>query len=398
MVDVNNDGTLNSQDLQVVLTGVTSLTAADLGLVGGNTFTANKAAFNTATAADSVENNAVTNSDDTINATVAQLAGSTINGLAGTDTLNVADDLVAGNLNAIPAAIASIETVNLLGGASGASTGLNGVTTTNATGATQITLGTGAQTYNGSDSIDQVTGTGTAVALAINTAGGNDIINDAGDDLKVAAGAGTDTVNAAKFLTVDDTLDGGAGTDTLNVTDSSILATDLNNVTNFEILNVTTTAAAAFTTVNGLVAAGQTLTVNHAVAGGALTFNGALETDGQFVFNTVASANADAISGGGQADTFNYALNTGAVKLTGNGGDDIFNMGANLTTADAISGGAGVDVLNYTDTAAVNDLAGVTGVESIVFGSAVTAETLANGTIAGVLPQHLMQLVWVSIN
>jgi hypothetical protein len=117
-VDVNKDGTLDNTDFRVKLSGVTSLTAADLGFTPGVTFTANKVGFNTANAADSVENNAVGPEDDVINATVAQLDDgvtfATVNGLGGADVLNITGTAAPNEIaNLQTIMFTNVETVNL---------------------------------------------------------------------------------------------------------------------------------------------------------------------------------------------------------------------------------------------------------------------------------------------
>lgn len=123
-VDVNVDGTLDNNDFRVKLEGVTSLTEADLGFpAGGITFTAQAAGFNTTTGFDGVNNVApVTNQNDTINVQIGQQVGSTINGLGGTDTLNLSGTAAAnenmsltntGNPAVDLALLANIEIINM---------------------------------------------------------------------------------------------------------------------------------------------------------------------------------------------------------------------------------------------------------------------------------------------
>lgn len=398
-LDSDADGTLDNTDFRVKLDGVTSITAADLGFVVGNTITLNaQGAFVDLTPANLVSANAVsTNNDDTVTSTYANLVGSTVDGANGVDTLNVTDAVTAiFNFNPL---VTNIEAFNLQGGSTAAVTIQNGagVTTTASTTAT-VTLGTGGQTYTGSDQVDTLTlgATGTDTDT-VNVAGGDDTVNDsagnstvtlgAGADTFVAAAgadnvtgdAGADTFTMAGNLTVADTLDGGADADILTITDSNA-ATDLNNVTNIETVNITTTAATGLTTVDAFGAAGGAVTINHAVTGGVLTFNAGADLDTDFTFGTVASAFADIITGGAGNDTFNYQLNTVIATLTGGAGDDTFNLGANLLLTDVIDGGIGNDTVTVTASNATTDLDGITNVETIEYGAAAfnhaTNETL----------------------
>lgn len=328
-VDVDGNGTLDSNDFRVKMTGVSSLAATSVGLQTGST---------TTLAAAGTTNNG-TAFNDTFNTTFTNLNGSTINGLAGTDTLVLTDvpaaavTLGAGGLGGT---LSSIENVTLAQGSTSNVTIFNGAgVTTTANASSIVTLGTGGQTFIGSAGADQV---------ATNAAPGNDTINtNAGDDqitvqgtanVKVDAGTGNDTVAMVALggtpLTSADTLNGGAGSDALIIVGNSTAGgTDLNNVTGFESLAIIANATSTYTTVDSLVAAGSVLGVGAAASGAALTFNGAAETDGAFFM--VGSAFADTLTGGAGADFF-----FGGV---GN---------------DSLTGGAGADTFGFSDTAAAN--------------------------------------------
>lgn len=194
-----------------------------------------------------------------------------------------------------------------------------------------------AATYTGTSGNDIFN-----MALAADTIvgnGGTDTVNIAGAfNNRVTLGAGNDTINfAAATLTNGDTVDGGAGADTLNIVDDTAV-TDLDNVTNVETINITNTSASLYTTVDALVAAGATLTVN-ALAAFDLTFNGAAETNGSFVIT--GNAGADTITGGALADTIDGG--TGADSITGGAGNDVLTGGL---LSDTIAGGAGSDTIN----------------------------------------------------
>ncbi|MBL0011887.1 MAG: hypothetical protein IPP22_14815 [Nitrosomonas sp.] len=86
---------------------------------------------------------------------------------------------------------------------------------------------------------------------------------------------------AGTGLTSADTVNGGAGIDTVALTGNTaaVAATNFNNVSNIKAITVeNTTTNIAITTVNALVAAGATLTLQAtSLTTGILTFNGAAE-------------------------------------------------------------------------------------------------------------------------
>jgi len=194
----------------------------------------------------------------------------------------------------------------------------------------------------------------TGVDQVVGTAG-NDYIATSNTGMTVTAGAGTtrivgegaaDTFIMAANLTVADFIDGGAGTDTLTVTVDNT-TTDLNNVTNVENLTLGAAAEFLYTTVDGLIASGATLTVNADLVTGAnnVTFNATAETDGTLVFtNTGAGTGVHTITGGALADTI--TVGTGATNvLKGLGGNDTIT---GSSVVDTITGGTGADVINIS--------------------------------------------------
>ncbi|MCK5812809.1 MAG: DUF4214 domain-containing protein [Cocleimonas sp.] len=93
-----------------------------LNPTSNNTFTANKINFDTSTAADSNESTIASTDDDIINATATQSTGAStvIDGLAGSDTLNITDATGSNIVNLANNAtnIENIETINLATGIS----------------------------------------------------------------------------------------------------------------------------------------------------------------------------------------------------------------------------------------------------------------------------------------
>ncbi|OQX01232.1 MAG: hypothetical protein BWK73_46785 [Thiothrix lacustris] len=364
-VDLDRNGTLDANDFRVVMSGVNSLAATSVRLASGNniTLTAPAAvldginpAVNAVDTATLLVPTATTPFGDTINTTVANLNGSTINGLAGTDTLVITNQVTANvalGAGGAGGTLTNIENVTLQQGSTANVTIFNGANVaTTANAPAIVTLGTGGQTFTGSAGNDQVATAAAPGNDTINTGAGNDQITVQGvANATVNAGAGDDTVAmvalGATPLTSADTLNGGDGTDALIIAGNSAGSTDLNNVTNFETIAIFGNAVAStYTTVDSLVAAGATLGVGAAAAGAAITFNGAAETNGSF--SIVGSGFADTITGGAGAD-FIFG-GGGADILVGGAGADTFAFAATAATngADTITGFTTADRLDFT--------------------------------------------------
>ncbi|MBD9446917.1 DUF5801 repeats-in-toxin domain-containing protein [Rhizobium sp. RHZ01] len=216
-----------------------------------------------------------------------------------------------------------------------------------------------------------------------------DLSNQSEDFAKITAGTGVNTIKAGSgddviafgaTLTGADTVDGGAGSDTLTFADSNGATNDLDKVTNIETITLGA-ATTNVTTVDALVAAGATLTVNGSAlsSGQSLTWNGAAETDGSF--NITGGAGSDTITGGARDDIITSGA--GNDTLAGGDGNDKFVLAGNLTNADTINGGAGNDTLTFTDSnGATNDLDKVTNIETITLGAATTNVTTVDTLVA----------------
>jgi Ca2+-binding RTX toxin-like protein len=202
-----------------------------------------------------------------------------------------------------------------------------------------VTAGGGTDTIIGGAGNDTIDG----------GAGNDSITAGAGDD-SVTGGDGNDTITMAANLTTADTIDGGLGTDTLTFTDNGTATTDLDHVTNVETITLGA-AATVVTTVDTLVAAAATLTVDGTSAT-TLNWNGAAETNGNF--SVTGGTGNDTITGGAGADTIN-----------GGAGNDTITGGKG---ADVITGGAGADTIDLTEAAVASD--------TVVFNAFATADTI----------------------
>jgi Ca2+-binding RTX toxin-like protein len=249
----------------------------------------------------------------------------------------------------------------------------------------------GSFNITGSNQADSITG-GTGNDTVTGGDGNDTLTAGAGID-SLAGGNGSDIFNFAGNLTGTDTVAGGADADTLNYTDNGLSTDELDHVTGIETL-VLGNAATSVVTVDGLVAAGQTLTVTAAalVGANALNWNGAAESDGTFTLT--GSSQADTLIGGGGADSLFGAV--GNDLIVGGDGNDTINgakgwdtilggEGNDLLTGamgdDSIDGGNGNDTVSYSissDGVTVNLATGVGGSTTPAPGVGSGTDALAN--------------------
>ena len=258
--------------------------------------------------------------DDTINGGNTVTAATSIKGGTGTDTLNVTDPIA---LNALDG-VREVEVVNITLTANTTLTPVDDVVAAGAKLAVNITAGTSANlTFNGGSETDgsfTFTDLGTMKDHVMTGGAKNDVfafgLNTG--DVTLNGGAGDDTFNMGNFLTIADHIDGGPGTDTLKVINDTAV-TDLDNVTNVEIINIFNTNLTSYKPVDGLIAAGKTLTINALGTNGVkLDFSN--ELDGKLVVTT--SGEALTVTGGALADT-----------VTGGAGIDTFTIAAGATVS-----------------------------------------------------------------
>lgn len=289
-IDTTTDGTLDNNDFRVKLDGVTSITAADLGFITGVTFTANVAGFNTAVAANSVENNAVGTEDDTINATVAQLVGATVNGVNGVDTLNISGTAAAGEIADLRTiTFTNIDTVVLAGTVEGLDMD-------------SADLG-GAQ-------VTRITGTaGVLQSLAINT--GSDISGVTITNIETLNQTGAATMTIAQHNAFG-AINAPGGADTITFTTGGTAVVGDADIEGYILAGTTTndfTVGAAAQNVTAAVGAVDT------VRAGGLAITGLYAAQ---VTDTLVVTTGSVISGanGGGALGFGTLDLTGAVTMT----------------------------------------------------------------------------------
>ncbi len=406
-VDGNGDQTLGNSDFRIQLTGVTTLAASDLSLASaGVTFTANTTGFNTATAANSTEGNAVTNEDDTINATVTQInaAGTTVGGLLGTDTLNITGTGVA-NLTT-GTSDGDFEAVTLATGVTGLTAAAldvtNLVTLTGSTVTAQEYLVTTADDLSGltvtnveslefnnaANTIDEANVTAFSTQIDLNVAthvltldrtgtgtfdfSTTDIADtDGGADDQIVLGLAADDENVtATFDAADlagvDTITGDATddvVDTLNFNDTTTLAGKaITEIDTFTIAGAAQTltidgddytamAAADASEVMTITGSGTSL-LTFAVGGAAAALS---LVDG--TISGIATLNVAAATGGGVDLTLDAASLSGTMALIADATDDlILTETDDLTDLSIATGDFDSCVITDGQTITIDDL------------------------------------------
>ncbi|MEX2186627.1 MAG: dockerin type I domain-containing protein [Pirellulales bacterium] len=236
--------------------------------------------------------------------------------------------------------------------------------------------------------------------LVINMAGGNDDIavlavptgvtttinGDAGDDtfrpqaaalaFSANGGADNDTLVLATTASITGSFDGGAGaSDAINfatITGArSITLTALGATDGFN--GTETSIGGGFSNVNSITGSAATDSLTNALVPAATA---TWEIDGTNRFQSggrdLAFSAFENLSGGSLADTFTVtAAHTG--NLTGNGGNDIFNVTGVLVTGN-LSGNAGDDTFNFGGAADVTGTidGGTGGLDTMTLAGAAT--------------------------
>ncbi len=156
-----------------------------------------------------------------------------------------------------------------------------------------------------------------------------------GADL-VSGGAGNDS-----FLGVleSDVIDGGTGTDTAQASGSFSHLDFTFGANTFHSIEKLVLGSGNFTMNDANVAAGATMTVQGTPG----SFDGSAEIDGHF--RIIQDAGDGRWIGGALGDTFNIGMGSREF-ISGGGGKDVINAGANFNDFDSIDGGASIDVLN----------------------------------------------------
>jgi hypothetical protein len=390
-VDLNNDGTLNANDLQIKLSGTTALTAGDVAAATvytsrtGNAVVLSAAAANVNTGTNTNANLPTTVLDDTILSTAAHLAGSIVDGGAGNDTLTISTDFGAafdltdtnGGTAGAPG-VSNVERINLtLGNTVGAltmpSTANLVVTNASATVGSIVTLGAGAgqsfvATGTGANTVVFGAGLGQSATIT-GSAGVIQTVTLGGAGQSVSTGIGNDTVNTTVARAAGSTFTLGTGTDTLAITDAGTVT-----------LGATAVAggAAAFSGVETVTLTGaSTLNVTPTAALAVTQGNGATTVNGTGTAGliTVAANAANALSLAGTSNFAVTAAGTAAVDDTSTG-TLLFTAAAGIANTITSSSASLVTLDLAAQTSAVTTFGGTS---NLVVNGVGTATTGAGG-------------------
>jgi Ca2+-binding RTX toxin-like protein len=333
--------------------------------------------------------------DDTITfgSTNTMTKGDVIDGGAGTDILEIADDITAA---VALSNVSNVETLMVTGDYDVTLAEDAKVMSFDFTGTDQniLTLNTGVKAATsvtfGITGADKVTN---SANVALTVKGGHDAIDTS---TLITGGTGTDVIEITTVANGEGALDIAAGNitlvETIKIIDGGDNTTGSTKLSGYDA-NLTTGAYATALTIDGseLDAANkdtdadgdmddsdtsaEKLTVDGSSATGVLTITGGGAGDAL----TGGSKN-DIIDGGGGNDTIT-ATAGGNDNLKGGAGDDTFVFGATLTKDDVVDGGAGTDIVSVTTLTAAN-LAGITNVETLRFtGTTTLASDLSFDTI-----------------
>ena len=403
---------MGADDLAIKLTNVTALVEGDLFLgslaTGGNTITLNAANASVATTGTTV--NAVettvggantpagsTNTtafNDTVTSTLTNLAGATLTGGTGTDTLALS--IAAGQAaftmatsvtefeaitlaNFAPSSAANNTTfsVTLAAGNVAANTTLT-VTNNNTGTDFDGTVGNDRTVFTGTNALSstdrKLSYTGSAGSESITGGTGNDTINGGAGNDKIFGAAGTNTLNgqdgddAITSASLTDSVDGGAGNDTVTVITGAytgslvgstgvadVLAvvhnTDITGATvsGFEtidfagattsILLATVAQVAATTSITSTGAAAATTSTITLDATTVAKATGTVTVDPDVKIYTVAASAAAGVTINGTS------AGTDVFSVTGGAGADVINFGSHGAAQLTLIGGAGNDTI-----------------------------------------------------
>jgi len=412
----NNNGTLNVDDVVVKMTGVTSLQVSDF-LLGaqatGNTVTANGTAASTlnvtqSSTAGTSTTTFLTENNDTINANTTNVAGATLTGGTGVDSLVISNAstatptalyTIAGNAN-----ITGVESWTLpnaqVTGSSIAFNAANFAVGTTYTVNASAHLGldnVGAPLANTALTIDGSANAQTSSPWSITGGAGNDSIRGGAGNDTISSGAGDDTIDT--LSTGSDSVDGGAGNDTITggAGSDTLIGGDGNDtITNGAAASrldggagndtINTTAANLLgSTFIGGSGAGDTLAITDAgtytlaaaaVAGGAAAISGfeTITLNGATTLTITPGADV-AITGG-----------AGATSITGTGNNITVTQGANQ--ALTLAGTSNYTVSGGTTGSITSTATGTLTVTSSANAQSVTsaaAATVSGATLGAAL-------------
>jgi len=335
--------TTAATDLVVNLPGVTTLTAADLNIgsmTGGNTITLSTASAVVNATTSTNANTVSTALNDAINSSIANLTGTTIDGLTGIDTLTLT---TAGAVGTIANTVQNVETLVLATDSTTANTGVALASTTDFSGIT------------GSSNADTVTVTNLVAGGVVNLGGGVD--NIAGMTEAIVEGVGSTFVGGTSTSTTTGNADIDVLTFAAGITTANL---DLSRVSGFETIDLGTVTTGGVTITAAQFATGVTTLAGNTTTA-AITANltaaqlDALTTvtvgNGTNAFNIVVNNTgaytvtlSDLAVTNAFLDNISFAASSGATVNLGAEGTGL-SIGK-AAAANALTFGSGADTLN----------------------------------------------------
>lgn len=361
-VDMNGDGTLDGNDFRITLDGISTIVDNDVILAQVFTVMGGQA-------------NLGTPDSDTFQSGAGALfsPGTTVDGLAGNDTLIIQGDPTAGSPQSLAGIVSNIENIQLAAG----TTPGNPLTIHNESGvvvtaldAANVRLGTGiAQQFIGSTAADTLT-LGTTLQWA-DMGPGNDIVNttvvnlanaelyfgNGNDTLNITTPAETDTNNNVIPYSLTGETSNGAyvtGLENLTLTGRTDVIMNINSLTTTVGTGATTvTNQAAIQTVDAAALGGNTLTLDGAaqttvtnLTGAGSNVTAAAGAGATYVQVDVTNANAHSISNNSTnpvtiTQSGAAAAGANAFTVSGSGDFNITSSGSAGNGIQVISTGSG---------------------------------------------------------
>ncbi|MDD4949249.1 calcium-binding protein, partial [Sulfuricurvum sp.] len=304
---------------------------------------------------------------------------------AGADTIKIKSaDISSADLINVGGGTDVLELTTAAGLVAGDMSGLTGFETlklANVNAIQTVTLADGkfnsvdgsAITYAQAVTVDATLQAG---ALAITTAGGNDVLTLGSGANTINSGSGADTIKiTAASFTSGDAINAGDGADVLQISGTAtIIDSQFNNAgtLGIETLKLMTDGT------------GQSVTIAaNASLAGVNTVDTTVLTNGATI-NATGMTTAVTVNAGSGDDTIKMGQGIDTINA-GSGNDTIEIASGYLTGADHINGDGGTaDVLKITDTAAITDamLVNVKTIETIKLSDSATDQTIALGANA----------------
>jgi Ca2+-binding RTX toxin-like protein len=281
-----------------------------------------------------------TANNDLVKLGATALATSTINGGAGTDTLQVVTS--GTNITTFGSNITGVEVLSLTGGGNK----ISGF----ASGTTLVAAGTG-----GADTIDASSSTTSLLINASQATSGETLVASSFVTSTLIGGAGNDYLSVASNRLAGDSIKGGAGTDTLRLSTSSLNLSDaaFSGASSVEVLQLTSNSS-------------LNLGVKAAAAGISTIITGSVsDTINASAFTTrglVIDASASSLT----------------QKYTATASNDLVKLTATALPTSTVAGGAGTDTLQV-----VTSGANISSFGSNIIGIEVLSLTGGGNKISG---------------